>query len=128
VAALEQHGRGALRRRELDLRQHLLDRQGVRLGIARLAVEGAKLAVGDAHVRVVRVRVDHERDDFFWETRVPGFRGKRTELEQRRVGEEPAALGAVQALAVEDLVADRFDHRARHHAATPSRSQTRMTL
>src|SRR5262249_56260114 len=76
----------------------------------RLAVEGAELAIGDAHVRVIRIRVDDERDNLFREARVPRFGGQGTQLEQRRLGEEPAALGAVQALTVQDLVANRVDH------------------
>jgi hypothetical protein len=60
VAALEEHRRRALLRRERDLLQHLLHRQRPRLRIAGLAVERAELAVRDADVGVVRIAVDHE--------------------------------------------------------------------
>src|SRR5262249_58126009 len=114
---------GALRGRELDLAEHLLDGQRVGLGIAGLAIERAELAVGDAHVRVVRVRVDHERDDLLRVARIPRLGGERAELEQGRLVEEPAAFDAVEPLAGERLVANRRDH-----ASAPSRSQTWITL
>src|SRR2546427_3210187 len=45
---------------------------------------------GDAHVRVVRVRVDHEGDDLVRDPREPDLVGERAQLEERRLGEEPA--------------------------------------
>ena len=110
VAALQQHRRSAARRRELDLGQDFVDRQCVRLRIAGLAVERAELAVRDADIRVVRVRVDHERDDLFREAPEPRLGRQRPQLEQRRVGEEPAALRPIEPLAVEKCVANPFNH------------------
>ena len=109
VAALEQHRRGALRRGELDLRQHLVDGEGPGFRVARLAVEGAELAVGDADVRVVRVGVDHERHRAARDSRAKrDFVGERAHLEQRRLGQQPAPR-RVEPLAVERLVADLIE-------------------
>ena len=108
VAALEEHRRRALLGRELDLGEHLLDAERVGLGITGLAVEGAELAVGDADVGVVRVRVDDEGDGAVRDPREPDLLGERAQLEERRVREEPAALVAIEALAVERLLANAF--------------------
>src|SRR2546427_11231911 len=58
---------------------------------------------GDAHVRVVRVRVDHEGDDLVRDPREPDLVGERAQLEERRLGEEPAALVPPEALTAERL-------------------------
>jgi hypothetical protein len=109
VAPLQQHRRRALRGGELDLGENLVDRERPRLRIAGLPVERAELAVGDADVGVVRVRVDDEGDDLPGEPGVPNFLGEGAELEQWRVGQEEAAFLAVEALAVQDLVSDLGD-------------------
>ena len=63
VTALHQHPGAADRERLLDLLEDDRLRQQVALAhVARAAVEGAEVAVGDADVRVVDVPVDDERD------------------------------------------------------------------
>ncbi len=63
VAALHQERRAAERERLLDLAEDDRLRQDVALArVARLAIEGAEVAVGHADVRVVDVPVDDERD------------------------------------------------------------------
>src|SRR5262249_37420905 len=96
VAALKQHGRGALRRRELDLGEDLVHRERPGLAVPRLAIEGAELAVGHADVGVIGIAVDHERHDLLGPSRESRVGGARAELEQRRVGEEVAALRAIE--------------------------------
>src|SRR2546427_10010912 len=85
---------------------------------------------GDAHVRVVRVRVDHEGDDLVRDPREPDLVGERAQLEERRLGEEPAALVPPEALAVERLLPDRGQHGYDHFRGSPqtagARSQTRL--
>jgi hypothetical protein len=63
VAALHQHTRATEREGFLDLLEDHRGRQQVPLAsIARPAIEGAEVAIGDAHVRVVDVSVNDERD------------------------------------------------------------------
>ena len=63
MAALHQDAGAADRERLLDLLEDDRLRQQVALAaVARAAVEGAEVAVGDADVRVVEVPVDDERD------------------------------------------------------------------
>jgi hypothetical protein len=63
VAALHQNAGAAKVERLLDLLEDDRLREQITLGaIARRAIERAEVAVGDAHVRVVQVAVDDERD------------------------------------------------------------------
>ena len=63
VAALHEDARPTDRKRLLDLLEDDRFRQQVPLGaVARPAIEGAEVAVGDANVRVVDVAIDDERD------------------------------------------------------------------
>ena len=63
VPALHEDAGAADRERLLDLLEDDRLREQVALGaVARAAVEGAEVAVGDADVRVVDVPVDDERD------------------------------------------------------------------
>ena len=63
VAALHQHTRPTERESLFDLLEDHRRRQQIPLAaIAGAAVEGAEVAVGDAHVRVVDVPVDDEGD------------------------------------------------------------------
>ena len=82
VAALEQHGGGALARGRVHLGHHLLHRERVGLLVAGLAVERAELAVGDADVRVVRVGVDDEGDALLGDAPEPRVLGQAAELER----------------------------------------------
>jgi len=110
VPALEQHRGCAARGRRRDLGEDLVDGQRVRLRVSRPAVEGAELTIGDAHVRIVRVRVDHERDGLVGDPREPDLVGEPTRLEEWRLGQEPPALVPTEPLAVERLVADLGQH------------------
>ena len=112
VPALEEHGRGALGGGELHLLQHLFERKSVGLGVARLAVEGAELAVGDADVGVVGVGVDDEGDDFLRVEAEPCRLGQRSQLQQGSFGQEPAPFLAREALARVDLFFDLAQHRS----------------
>ena len=94
----------------LDLRQHLVDGERPRLLVAGLAVERAELAVGDADVGVIGVRVDDERDDLLGMAGEASLVRDGAELEEGRVGEEVATLLAVEPLAVADLLADLVEH------------------
>src|SRR5215467_6326461 len=65
MAALHEQTRAAERERLLDLLEDDRLREQVALAlVARPAVEGAEVAVGDADVRVVEIAVDDERDAF----------------------------------------------------------------
>jgi hypothetical protein len=75
------------------------------------AVERAELAVGDADVRVVRIRVDHERDATLGDSPEPDLLGERADLEQRRLDEKPAAVLAIETVARQDLVADALERQ-----------------
>jgi len=110
VAALEQHRRRALGRGELDLGQDFIDGERPRLGIARLPIEGAELAVGDADVRVVGVRVDDERHALVGDAGEPNLLGEGPQLEEPGLGEEEPALVAIESLSVARLVGDAIEH------------------
>ena len=120
VAALHQHAGAAERERLLDLLEDHRLRQQVALGaVARAAVEGAEVAVGDADVRVVEVPVDDERD-------APGIglaaRAARWRRGRRRAGR--ASEAASTRLAVVDPLAARAPSRG-SRAPTPSARRSR---
>ena len=118
VAALQQHRRRALRGGERHLREHLVHGERVGVPIPGLAIEGAELAVGHADVRVVRVRIDHERDRSVRQAaKARGLR-ERAHFEQGRVREQVEAVRAVEPLAGAELFADGVERR-RH--TTPAR-------
>ena len=106
MAALQQHRGRSPGSRDLDLGQHLVDRERPRLLVARLAVEGAELAIGDADVRVVRIGVDDERHDALRQAREADVAGKGADLQQRRLRQEIPPVLALEPLAVERLLAD----------------------
>ena len=60
---------------------------------------------------------------FVGDARVARLGGHRAHREQRRVGEEPAALRAAEPLAGENLLSNLLDHD--RLTPRPSRSQTR---
>ncbi len=107
MAPLHQHARAAERERLLDLLvDHRLGQQVPLALVARAAVEGAEVAVGDADVRVVDVAVDDERDA----TRVGAapaqlVRGA-TDRDQVARLEQREGVGVGDALAVERLLQD----------------------
>ncbi len=91
VSALEEDGGRAVARCRLHLGHHLVHRERVGLLVAGLPVEGAELAVGDADVRVVRIRVDDEGDLLLRDAPEPLLLGQAAQFEKRRLGEEPHA-------------------------------------
>ena len=110
MASLKEHGRRATLGRRLDLLQYLLHGERPRLRVSGLAVEGAELAVGDAHVRVVGIGVDDERDLLLRVHAEPQLLGEAAEVEEGSLGEEPPAVGAVEPLARFDLGPDLREH------------------
>ena len=115
VAALQEHGGRSLRGRGADLGQYLVDGERPRLGITWLAVERAELAVGHADVRVIRIRVHDERHDLARDAPGADRGGQRADFQEGRLGQqEPAGL-AVQALAVERLIADAAERGVDAH-------------
>jgi len=123
VAALQQHRGGTPGRANSIFARTSSTVSVLRLRVAGLAVEPRELAIGDADVGVVRVRVDDERDDLLGNrlNRAPPP-APPARAAARRSG--ASALDTVETLAVENLVAQLLDRRA--HAATLS--QTRTTL
>ena len=99
VPALEQHRCGPALGGGFDLLEHLLDRQRPRFGVAWPAVEGAELAVRDADVGVVRVRVDDEADLLLGMEAEARLLGQRAEIEERGLGQEPESLRPVEPFA-----------------------------
>jgi hypothetical protein len=118
VPALEQHGGGALRGRELDLLQHLLDGEGPGFRIPRLAIEGAELAVGDADIGVVRVAVDHEGDLARRDRAEARLLGESPHLHQGGLGEKPPSIRAVETLACLGLGPDLVEAAQVHTFTT----------
>ena len=126
VAALEQHRGRALAGCEPDLLEHLVHREGVRLLVARPPVEGAELAVGDADVGVVGVRVDDEGHPALRNPTEAQLLGQASHVEQRGVGQEPVPVGPVEPLTGLDLRLDAAQHepapscpRSRRNSAAP---------
>ena len=119
VPSLEEDRGGAPLHGPGDLRHDLVDGEGVGLGVARLPVEGAELAVGDADVRVVRVRVDRERHLAAGVEAAAHGIGELADLEQGGLGQEPPALLAGEPDLAVDLGADRLLHRLPCHEVSP---------
>ena len=120
MAALHQHRGAAERERLLDL---LVDhglRQHVALArVARAAVEGAEVAVGDADVRVVDVAVDDERDLVRDRSCARASRRRRAPTATRsRERSSAAASSSVEPRALE--------HLARGSPATVRRVRRRL--
>ena len=69
-------------------------------------VEGAESAVGVAHVRVVQVGVDDERDTPLGVVAVPPLLGQRSEVQHVRLGEKEQGFFLIDTLAGGDLASD----------------------
>ncbi len=87
-AALQQDRRTLERDGLLDLRVELVGREDVRVGVVGVAIERAEAAAGDAHVGVVDVAVDDEGDLAFGVQARSHLRGRRGQVEHRRVLEQ----------------------------------------
>src|SRR6266516_3562119 len=83
VPNLDQDLHAAERFELVDLAADLLEREHVALGVLGSPVERAKLAVGDAHVRVIDVPVDDVADHVLRVQPPARLVRERTELEQR---------------------------------------------
>ena len=102
VAALHQQAGAAERERLLDLLvDHRLRQQVALAPVARPAVEGAEVAVGDADVRVVQVPVDDERDPVRIGAARPELVRGAADGDQVARLEQLDRLGVVDPLAVE---------------------------
>ena len=119
VPSLDEHGGGAPLHGPGDLRHDLVDGEGVGLGIARLPVEGAELAVGDTDIGVVGIAVDDEGDLPRRDRAEARLLGEGAHLQERGFREQPAPVGAVETLARLHLGADLVE---------PAQLQTFTTL
>ena len=114
VAALHEEAGAAERERLLDLLEDDRLRQQVALvAVARAAVEGAEVAVGDADVRVVQVPVDDERDAVRVGLAAAQLVRDAADRDEVARVEERDRLVVGDALAGERLVEDLGDGRPR---------------
>ena len=82
VTSLHQDLYTADRLQLVDLASDCLVREQISLGMLGTPIERAKLAVGDADVRVVDVPIDDVRDDVFGMQLPPHVVGESPQLEQ----------------------------------------------
>ena len=118
VAALQHHLGGAEVDRLAAPAQDLLHRVRPALGVLGRAVEGAELARGDAHVRVVDVAVDQVGDDAVRVAPAADRVGRLAQRVERRVGVEQQRLLGRDPPAVGAALQD-----ARRSPGSPSRPE-----
>ena len=112
VPALHEHAGAADRERLLDLLEdHRLRQQVALARVARAAVEGAEVAVGDADVRVVDVPVDDEGDAIRVGLAVPHLVRDAPDGDEVARAQERDRVVVADALAVERPLEDRGDGR-----------------
>ena len=113
VAALHEQAGAAHRERLLDLLEDDRLREQVALvAVARAAIEGAEVAVGDADVRVVEVAVDDERDPLGIGLAPPQLVGRAAHCHELARAQQRHRLLLGDALAIERLL-QHGAHRCR---------------